>query len=74
MVTSFGELADPTTLKGHVKLQQGIGIILTRDDARNAIKVEVELPPGIMTEVTVEEPPNKATNHCNVTIDLAVWV
>lgn len=74
MVTSFGEYEDPIKLTGHVKLEEGLGVKLTRDDAKNAIKVEAELPPGIITEVTVEAPTLKATNRCDVTTEIAVWV
>lgn len=38
-VFSIGEYLDPVALFEHVKLEEGAGIILTRDDAKNSLKI-----------------------------------
>jgi len=38
-VSSLGEYGDPTTLTGDVKLKEGSNVIITRDDALNALMI-----------------------------------
>ena len=38
-VTSLGELGDPVLLTGNVKLEEGAGVTITRDDVNNALEL-----------------------------------
>jgi len=73
MVTSFGEYADPNTLKGHVKLNEGVGIKLTRRDDLNAIRIAVELPPGAQTILTAQTGQNRQELSRHLTSSITAW-
>lgn len=73
MVQSFGEYSDPNLLKGDVKLSEGIGIKLTRDDANNAIRIAVELAPGAQTILTPQTGENRQELGRHLTSEITAW-
>jgi len=51
-VSSLGELGDPVTLTGAVKLKEGLNVSITRDDVNNALEIAAAGAAGAPADLT----------------------
>jgi len=68
-VSSLGEYEDPTTLTGNVKLKEGSNIIITRDDALNALII-ASTGGLIVHDNTYHDPDYTPFGHHHVEADI----